>query len=145
MRRHPSFAPIGRDRCPDQTPDPDTSAAATAELQQLLLLATDNINEFLQQRAHLAAAVLPGDHSCGITMRRDHRPVTVASSDIRASQVDEIQYDHEHGPCLTWLGTGQAVRIDDLATDDRWRGYQMPALAHGIRSSLSLPCMPSGR
>jgi GAF domain-containing protein len=122
----------------DQAPDPATSAAATAELQQLLL-ATDNIDEFLQEVAHLAATVLPGELSCGITTRRNHRAITVASSDARASQVDEIQYKHDNGPCLTTLNTGEVVLIDDLATDDRWNGYKMPALGHGIRSSLSLP------
>lgn len=123
---------------PDQTPDPVTSAAAVAELQQLLL-ATDNIDEFLHQLAHLATEVLPGELSCGITMRRDHRPITVASSDARASQVDEIQYQYDNGPCLATLNTGEPVLIDDLAADERWNGYQMSALAHGIQSSLSLP------
>jgi len=123
---------------PDQTPDPATSAAAAAELQQLLL-ATDNIDEFLQQLAHLATAMLPDDLSCGVTMRRNHRPITVASSDLRASQVDEIQYQHDNGPCLASLDSGETVLIDDLATDQRWNGYQMPALAQGIRSSISLP------
>jgi GAF domain-containing protein len=37
------------------------------------------------------------------------------------------------------------VVIDDLAQDDRWGGYQMPALGHGIRSSLSLPLAVDGR
>jgi len=123
---------------PDKAPDPASSAAATAELQQLLL-ATNGVDEFLQQLAHLAAAMLPGELSCGITVHRDHRPITVASSDVRASQVDEIQYDHDRGPCLTSLAIGEAVRVDDLAVDDRWHGYQLPALAHGVRSSLSLP------
>jgi GAF domain-containing protein len=75
---------------------------------------------------------------------RDHHaprlpPVTVASSDARAAQVDEIQYHYDNGPCLATLDDGEQILIDDLATDERWNGYQMPALAHGIRSSLSLP------
>src|SRR4051794_14929946 len=70
--------------------------------------------------------------------------MTVASSDTRASQVDEIQYGHDEGPCLHALHTGQVVVIDDLAADDRWGAYQMPALGHGIRSSLSLPLRTNG-
>jgi GAF domain-containing protein len=31
------------------------------------------------------------------------------------------------------------VVVDDLADDDRWGGYRLPALGHGISSSLSLP------
>jgi GAF domain-containing protein len=128
---------------PEPTPDPAFSAAAIAELQQLLL-AGDDVSDFLQQLARLATGMLPGQASCGITIRRDRRPVTVASSDHRASQVDEIQYGHDSGPCLTSLDTGEVIVIDDLATDDRWAEYQMPALSHGVRSSLSLPLDADG-
>ena len=123
---------------PDPAPDSTTTAAASAELQQLLL-ATDDIDEFLQQLAHLAATVASGELSCGITMRRDHRPITVANSDSRAAQVDEIQYGHQNGPCLASLDTGEVIVVEDLATDDRWNGYRIPALGHGIRASMSLP------
>jgi GAF domain-containing protein len=114
------------------------AASAAAELQELLL-ATEDLTGFLDQLVTLTVTVLPGDLSCGMTLRRQHGATTVASSDTRASQVDEIQYGHDQGPCLHALHTGQVVVIDDLATDDRWSAYQMPALGHGVRSSLSLP------
>jgi GAF domain-containing protein len=127
------------------TGEPDTAVSASveassaaAELQQLLLT-TEDITVFLDQLTTLTVKVLPGDLSCGLTLRRDRGATTVASSDSRASQVDEIQYGHDQGPCLHALRTGQVVVVDDLADDDRWGGYQMPALGHGIRSSLSLP------
>jgi GAF domain-containing protein len=125
------------------TPPHGIAASATAELQELLL-ATEDITGFLDHLATLAVTVLPADTSCGITLRRDHRAMTVSSSDTRASQVDEIQYGHDEGPCLHALHTGQVVVVDDLAADDRWGAYQMPALAHGIRSSLSLPLRTNG-
>jgi GAF domain-containing protein len=119
------------------------SSSAVAELQQLLL-STDDITEFLDQLATLTVKVLPGEVFCGITLRRDHSVFTVASSDSRASQVDEIQYGHDNGPCLRTLATGEVVVVDDLAQDDRWGGYRMPALGHGVRSSLSLPLRGDG-
>ena len=118
-------------------------SSAVAELQQLLL-ATEDVTGFLDQLATLTVKVLPGEVSCGITLRRDHGATTVASSDSRASQVDEIQYGHDEGPCLRSLATGQVVVVDDLADDDRWGGYRMPALGHGVRSSLSLPLHADG-
>jgi GAF domain-containing protein len=114
------------------------ASSAVAELQQLLL-ATEDITGFLDQLAALTVKVLPGEVSCGVTLRRDRGATTVASSDSRASQVDEIQYGHDEGPCLRALATGQVVVVDDLADDDRWGGYRVPALGHGVRSSLSLP------
>jgi GAF domain-containing protein len=129
---------------PDHTSNGTTSASATAELQQLLL-ATEDITGFLDELATFTVRVLPGELSCGITLRRDHEAITVASSDTRASQVDEIQYGHHRGPCLHSLATGEEVLVDDLAADQRWGDYQMPALGHGIRSSLSLPLHAQGQ
>jgi GAF domain-containing protein len=107
----------------------DGASSAAAELLQLLL-ATEDITDFLDELATLTTKVLPGELSCGITMRRGRGVTTMASSDTRASQLDEIQYS---------LATGKVIVVDDLASDDRWGGYQMPALGHGVRSSLSLP------
>jgi GAF domain-containing protein len=124
-------------------PESAVASSAAAELQQLLF-ATDDITGFLDQLATLTVKVLPGEVSCGITLRRDHGALTVASSDSRASQVDEIQYGHDEGPCLHSLATGQVVVVDDLANEDRWGSYRMPALGHGVRSSLSLPLPADG-
>jgi GAF domain-containing protein len=119
------------------------SPSAATELQELLL-ATEGITGFLDQLAALVVTLLPDDLSCGITLRRHHGTMTVASSDTRASQVDEIQYGYGYGPCLRSLHTGEVVVVDDLAIDDRWGAYQMPALGHGVRSSLSLPLRTNG-
>ncbi len=89
-------------------------------------------------------STLGGDLSCGITLRRDHRAVTVTSSDERAAQVDEVQYAHDNGPCLTSINTGEIVSVGDLIEDDRWGAYRSAALAHGVRSSLSLPLRSDG-
>jgi GAF domain-containing protein len=137
-----SLAPDGSRPVPDDTPS--HSASAAAELQELLL-ATEDITGFLDQLVMLTVKVLPGDLFCGLTLRRDRGATTVASSDVRASQVDEIQYGHQQGPCLHTLDTGEVVVIDDLADDDRWAAYQMPALSHGVRSSLSLPLHTDGQ
>jgi GAF domain-containing protein len=116
---------------------------AAAELQELLL-DTEDITEFLQQLAVFAADAMGGDVSCGITLRRDGRPMTVASSDDRASRVDEVQYGYDEGPCLTSMRTGEIRLVEDLAGDDRWGNYQMDALSHGVQASLSVPLRTDG-
>jgi GAF domain-containing protein len=113
-------------------------AASITELQALLL-GTDSIDGFLQELAVLAARTLGGNVECGITLQPNGRPYTVASSGPLAAQLDEVQYKLDHGPCLTSIRTGGEHRIDDLATDRRWHRYALRALAHGVRSSLSLP------
>jgi hypothetical protein len=111
---------------------------------QLLLLATDSMDGFLRELAVLAARALGPGIACGITLQNNGRPLTVAASDGFASQADELQYGLDQGPCLSALRTGQQVRVDDLAADHRWRRYGVRALAHGVRSSLSLPLSASG-
>ncbi len=118
--------------------------ASITELQAVLL-GTDSIDGFLRELAVLAARTLGEGLSCGITLQPDGRPLTVASSDTLASQLDELQYGLDQGPCLSSLRTGEQVRIDDLSADQRWQEYAGRALAHGVRSSLSLPLFVADR
>jgi GAF domain-containing protein len=77
-------------------------------------------------------------------MQPNGRPLTVASTDALAAQVDEVQYGLDQGPCLHAMRTGTLVYIHDLASDQRWADYAATALQHGIRSSLSLPLNIAG-
>ncbi|WP_214367336.1 GAF domain-containing protein [Pseudonocardia sp. H11422] len=115
---------------------------AAVELRQSLL-ATEDVGEFLQELATLAIALLPVGLSCGITVRRDHRPMTVANSDTRASQLDEVQYGHDQGPCLTSLATGQIVVIDDLADGDRWGPTGCRRWPTASARRCRCPCVPT--
>jgi GAF domain-containing protein len=106
---------------------------------QSVVLATDGIESFLQQLSELATGAADQPISCGITSRRDGLPLTVASSDARASGLDETQYATDQGPCLQALATGQTVLIDDVDQETRWPAYLERARSTGLRCSLSLP------
>jgi GAF domain-containing protein len=121
---------------------PSDVAVSTAEIQALLL-GTETIEEFIAELAALAIVAVGEGLSCGITLQ-PNGPLTVASTDALASQVDEVQYGLDQGPCLHAMRTGIPVSIEDLASDQRWTAYAATALRHGIRSSLSLPLTGSG-
>jgi GAF domain-containing protein len=112
---------------------------------QAVLLGTDSIDGFLRELAVLAARTMGEGLSFGITLQPNGKPLTVASSDANAAQLDELQYKLDSGPGLTALRSGEQIRIDDLATDQRWQGYAVRALAHGVRSSLSTPLIAPDR
>ncbi|MCA1569653.1 MAG: GAF and ANTAR domain-containing protein [Chloroflexi bacterium] len=114
---------------------------------QQLLLDTEDFTEFLDEVVRYAVNTVAPAMACGITVERDGNPLTVASSGALARDLDEVQYSHHTGPCLTAMRTGTTVVITDLATDDRWGDYGLDALAHGMVSSLSLAldCSPSVR
>jgi GAF domain-containing protein len=92
----------------------------------------------------VAAGVVIPAASCGITVRRDGQPLTVASSDERAEQVDEAQYGADLGPCLDTLRTGAVVDVPALRAETRWPEYRAHAIEYGVESSLSLPLTVDG-
>jgi GAF domain-containing protein len=123
--------------------DPAVLASAYGHLLGLLVEAPD-IDAFLDEMVRLAADVVTPAAACGITVRRDGQPFSVATSNDLAAQVDEIQYGTDQGPCLDALRTGTVVQTDDLSQDERWDSYRPHAIAHGVVSSLSLPLTVEG-
>ena len=115
----------------------DLLAASSALLT--LLLSTSSVEGFMSELATLAADVIVPPASCGMTARTNGHPVTVATSDLRAAQVDEVQYGANEGPCLESLNTGAVIDVPDLLAETRWPRYRPHALQHGVRSSLSIP------
>ena len=125
---------------PDTTGPPEALPELVA-----LLLSTSSVEDALADLARVAAASFTGAPvSCGVTLRRDRQPLTVASSDDLARAMDEVQYGQGTGPCLESLETGQIVSVPDLTAETRWDGYTAHALAHGVASSLSLPLTADG-
>jgi GAF domain-containing protein len=132
----------GREMPMNSPTDTDTGGAFVA--LQSLVLSTQSVDEFLDDLARLAADMVGPQASCGVTTHRDGHPLTVASSDPRAEQVDEVQYEDRQGPCLDTLATGRINDVSDLAAEERWPEYRAHALRHGVRCSLSLPLAMMG-
>lgn len=131
---------------PDGPPSPRVDLDFVHVIGSLhaLLLSTLDGDKLLTEVATLAAGVVEPQASCGITVRHDGQPFTVASSDALAAQLDEAQYAHLRGPCLEAMTTGTVVEIRDQSTDQRWDGYRQHAVALGVRSSLSTPLLADG-
>lgn len=123
--------------------EPPPLARALADIVGAMLALPD-LEQLLTRLAELAAGSVGEGSSCGITISSDGRTFTVASSDARAMQLDEVQYAGGDGPCLQTLRTGQAVSVPDLTDETRWGDYPTHAMTHGVRSSLSLPLIADG-
>jgi GAF domain-containing protein len=102
------------------------------------LLETESLEDFLQSLAD-AALELAGAEGVGVTIERDHRPLTVVSAGPAAHKLDEKQYGQDDGPCLQALRTGEEVAVEDMIHETRWGDYPAYAAACGICSSFSLP------
>jgi len=127
--------------------------AATRDFKELqdALLSTESVEQFLHEMSILAAGLVRGGLSCGMTVESNGRPMTVACSDPVAAQVDEVQYKLDDGPCLHAMRDGHTVRIEDTtrmkdtSVEARWPEFEARAASHGIRSCLALPLTADGR
>ncbi len=110
-----------------------------------LLAAGGDLRSFLSDLVHLAARHVQHAEACGLTLPRDGSGLTVASTGPLADRADERQYEVGVGACLESMRTGSVVRVDDMATEERWAPYPARAAHLGVRSSLSLPLVVEGR
>jgi GAF domain-containing protein len=99
-------------------------------------LSTDSL---LQTVAELTKAVMPGDPEASVSFLVRDRPSTLVSTGQLADELDERQYERDHGPCLHAARTGHMILITDTRTETRWRDYLPRAVERGCLSSLSVP------
>ncbi|MGW7197929.1 ANTAR domain-containing protein [Streptomyces chryseus] len=104
-----------------------------------ILLESDSLDGFLDGLSELALARTPAADACGITLSREGRHLTVASSGDGARELDEKQYGLNDGPCLQSLRQGEEIMVTDMLGEERWGPYPTHAMANGTRSSLSMP------
>ncbi len=76
----------------------------------------------------------------GVTLiSADKEPEYVAASDASALVFEQLQSEVEEGPCLAAYESGEAVVVDDLATDDRFPLFAPKALAAGLAAVFTFP------
>ena len=124
---------------------PGTDGTDNLTELQKALLGTETLEQFLQELATVAARLVNDGVSCGMTMRSNGRPATVACSDPLASEVDEVQYRLDDGPCLHAMRSGDRGTIDDTGEREQWPRFEAAAQARGIRSCLALPLVADGK
>lgn len=116
-------------------------AAAVTELSSRVSSASD-IVQALVGVADVCASVVRNASSVSVTLLRDQKPYTIATSGPQAVELDEAQYAHGQGPCLSALGTGYPSDAPDLRTEPRWAGYGKLATSRGVAAAYSYP-LPS--
>ncbi len=125
-------------------PPPDYDFPELLGSLHSLALSIDEVQTFLEEVARLASRLVEPPASCGITTHYDGRPATAATSDARASLIDEVQYGAGDGPCLTAMVTGEVVQITDMDTEERWPEFVRAARERGVRCILAMPLAVRG-
>jgi GAF domain-containing protein len=111
-------------------------------LRQLsrVVLVDRTLTDVLTDLTRIAAQGIPGAEGTSITLIRNDEPFTAAHYGDMALAADELQYQHGYGPCIDAGRGGVLLRVDDMATEQRWPEYVAHVReATPVRSSLSVP------
>ena len=101
----------------------DASAMLADEFGQLALQLANGVDEPLVQQRLVQFAVrgVPGaEHASLTVVDRARPPRTIASSDELPYQWDQLQYQHDEGPCLDAITSNGVTLAQDLRTEHRW-------------------------
>ncbi|WP_411374375.1 GAF and ANTAR domain-containing protein [Arthrobacter sp. MPF02] len=123
-----------------------TDTSITEHLHELVLNSSD-VEDFLNELAQVSARNLsaPGDDMlCAITLLRQRKAATVASSSPEAKAVGLLEHEFAETPSMTASTTQETVHVPDIEADGRWPEYFAALAAQGVRSVLALPFQLEG-
>jgi hypothetical protein len=106
----------------NRNPQPANAAEALERLGRLSLREL-SMDSLLLTVADLTKTALPGNPEASVSLLVKDRPTTVVSTGQLATDLDERQYERDHGPCLHAARTGELTEIADTRADGRWPDY----------------------
>jgi len=134
-----------------QPSEQNTGTAGAQDLAQAL----SEIARDLQQASDLAGvmarvvrsavALVPGAQDGSISLVHARRKITShgATGDL-PRLFDQLQEQTGQGPCLDAVFERETVRVEDLATEDRWPDLACRAAEAGIHGALCLQLFVAG-
>lgn len=117
---------------------PDESVERLARVTKLLTTQR-TLPAKLEAVVAMVKQAVDGCDSAGVILLVEGEPTTTAVTDRLAVEIDLVQYETGEGPCLSAIEDGHAVRIDVVAMERRFARVAPGALAHDVRSILSVP------
>ena len=116
-------------------------------LVALSRLASDRLplESLLTQVATYAVQAIPGADGAGLTLLEHDRADTIVATSPFVTEIDDIQYGMDQGPCISAAREGQTVLSGSLGADPRWPRFGGRVARLGVHSALSLPLItPDG-
>jgi GAF domain-containing protein len=116
-------------------------------LMGLTRLASDRLplEELLTQVATYAVQAIPGADGAGLTLLEQDRADTIVATAPFVTEVDNIQYGMNQGPCISAARDAQTVMSGSLGGDSRWPRFGGRVARLGVHSVVSLPLItPDG-
>jgi GAF domain-containing protein len=116
-------------------------------LEGLSRMASDRLplEDLLTQVATYAVQAIPGADGAGLTLLEQDRADTIVATAPFVTEIDDIQYAMDQGPCISAAREGQTVVSGSLGGDSRWPRFGGRVARLGVHSVVSLPLItPDG-
>ena len=124
---------------PDPLADDLRLRHATVSALQASLLESPTVEGFLQTVVDRAGEHVAAHAACTLTMLRQGRFLTVASTDPEATEADAVEYATDSGPCVEAARRGVETVVPDLRAEERWPEWAAASLRLGFRSAAAAP------
>ena len=100
-----------------------------------------DVEALLAEVTETSVRLLPDVHHAGVTLVEGrHRKLrSTAATGPVPSKIDELQEQHQQGPCLESIWEHHTVHVDDYESEARWPDFVAALVAQSpVRSALSI-------
>lgn len=116
---------------------PDELIQSVVALSKLVV-ADENVASTVRQIGKLAVHAVDAADAGSVSIARNGKIETLATTDVIAERVDQLQYDTGEGPCLSSIDREQTFHVPDMEHDDTWPTFSKRVATHtGIKSMLT--------
>jgi GAF domain-containing protein len=97
------------------------------------------VEDAIREIVHTTHSMFDVDGAGLMLADADQRLRNVAASDPRFGHLEDLQLEHQEGPCIDAFETKELVGAEDLARDGRWPVFSEAAVARQVRAVLASP------
>src|SRR5580658_2606076 len=97
------------------------------------------VEDAIREIVHTTHSMFQVDGAGLMLADADQHLRSVAASDARFTHLEDLQIQHQEGPCIDAFDTKKLVGVEDLADDCRWPLFSEAAVARQVRAVLASP------
>ncbi len=97
------------------------------------------VEDAIREVVHTTHSMFDVDGAGLMLADGDQHLRSVAASDQRFTYLEDLQIEHQEGPCIEAFDTKQLVGVEDLSQDQRWPLFSEAAVKQKVRAVLASP------
>jgi len=97
------------------------------------------VEDGIREIVHTTHAMFDVDGAGLMLADADRHLRSVAASDDRFAHLEELQIEHDEGPCIDAFENKELVGAEDLTGDHRWPLFSEAAIQRKVRAVLASP------